>query len=56
MKLKQRTNVANILGEIFNQRDSLIHSNVMDFDNPKYLKVNVKEAYKPANFRNIEHN
>ena len=55
MKFKQRTNVANILDEIFNQSDSLIRLKVMDLNNPNYLKINVKKAYKPANFRNIEH-
>ena len=56
MKFKQRINVANILDEILNQRDLLICSKVMDLDNPNYLKVNVKKAFKPANFRNIEYN
>ena len=44
MKFKQRTNYANILDEIFNQRDSLIRSKVMDLDNPNYIKVNVKKS------------
>ena len=56
MKLKQQTNVANILDEIFNLRETLTRSKVMDLDNPNYHKVNVKKSYKTANFRNIEHN
>ena len=56
MKFKQRPNVADILDEIFNQRDSLIRSKVMGLDNPNYLEVNVKKNCKSANFRNTEHN
>ena len=54
MKFKQRTNVGNILDEIFNQRDLLIRSKVMDLDNPNYFKVNVKKACKPAVIRNTK--
>ena len=50
MKFKQQTNVANMLDKIFNQRDSLIRSNVINLDNPNFLKVNVKTASKPTNF------
>ena len=38
MKFKQRTNVANILDEIFNWTDSLIRSKVKDLDNPNNVK------------------
>ena len=56
MKFGYRKNLANILDEFFNQRDSLIRSKVMGLDNPNYFKINVKKADKPANFRKIEHN
>ena len=45
-----------ILDEIFNQEDLLIRSKDLDLDNPNFLKVYVKKAYKRANFRNIQHN
>ena len=51
MKFKQWTNAANILDEIFNQRDSLIRSKVMDLDNLNYFKVNVKKAVEKAIYK-----
>ena len=51
MKFKQRISVANILDKIFNQRDSLIRSKVMDLDNLNYFKVNVKKAVEKAIYK-----
>ena len=53
MQFGERTNPANILDEFFNQTDSLIHSKVMDLDNPNNAKENI---CKEANFRNTERN
>ena len=48
MKFKQRTNdIANILDEIFNLTDSLIHSKVMDLNNSNNVKK--KLANKKGN-------
>ena len=56
MKFGQRTNLANILDEFVNYRDSLVRLKVMDLDNPNYIKVNIKKkACKPVNFRDTEH-
>ena len=47
MKFKQRTNVANISDEIFNQRDSLIRSKIMDLDNPNNVKKKLVNTISP---------
>ena len=41
MHVEERTNPTDILDEFFNQTDSLIHSKVMDLDNPNNVKISL---------------